>query len=306
MAIPIPMIPRFAAYVVAAIKHLSKGHAPELRYSKECRSFHFHGEATFLFAPRDLRGRFSIDCVCCPCLTEQIGDAVLLQRPLNRGDGLWIGLNVAAGWQIVVGCAFVTDSRRWHYRMARRAPAVEAARPAARDKLAAAQRDQVFEKGCGQRRPDAGVGHDQALTVNFQLVDWVVADLGAQVIDRPGAVCTAGLLDSILEEAQYAVFGNVHWPMKEVWLDERPARAVIFEYREWLLHALHHLPPTLHHRRKMPLRIKGHTLPSAPHLSGYLPDLAPSRRFRGCRSFIGPVPPLLLMSSVKLLADSVA
>jgi len=124
------------------------------------------------------------------------------------------------------------------------------------------------------------------------------------MIDRPGAIRTASLLNGILEKAQDTMFGNVHWPVQKVRLDERAACVVKFEYREWLLHGLDHLLCSTN--EKCPWKYKGHTLRSAPHLPGYLPDLAPSRRFRGCRSFIGPVPPLLLMSSVKLLGDSVA
>ena len=70
--------------------------------------------------------------------------------------------------------------------------------------------------------------HGQALAVDLELVDWMLAGFPACGVDYAGAVADQ-VVDYVLEEAEYAVAGCVDWFVDAAGFDDGDWGGIEFE-----------------------------------------------------------------------------
>src|SRR5262249_47135959 len=99
--------PLLGGHVVAAVEHLGEAHLAEPCDGEEGRGLHLDGEAPLGAAARDLAGRLAVDGIGRPGLACDEVPPMRAQRRLDGGDGLRMGLYLAARRQVVVRGALV-------------------------------------------------------------------------------------------------------------------------------------------------------------------------------------------------------
>src|SRR5690242_8422570 len=131
----------------------------------------------------------------------------------------------------MIGCAFIANSTCRNNDMPDGEFVVEYTCATTGDKLAAAERDEFFNKTCCQRCAHTRVDNCNMFTVEFQIVNGISSHFTAEVDNDGSSTIVADFRDDILKEAQDTAFGDVNWFNDFARLDDGFGCRVKVEYR---------------------------------------------------------------------------
>ena len=141
------------------------------------------------------------------------------------------GRDLALGWQVMVGSAFVAHRGYRHDHVSHGNVRLQHTRAAAGHEPAAAQGDHFLQYPGGQRRADARMDHGQPLSVHRQLVQRLWAHLAAYGGDHAGLAALDQLLDHLTEEAEHTARRRVDGLDHPPRFDHRFRCRIVFEDR---------------------------------------------------------------------------
>ena len=101
--------------------------------------------------------------------------------------------------------------------------------------MAAAQRKQLFHKGCGKRGAHARVTDGDAPSFQLQFINRMCADFRAEIAYQAETPFLFERRDDILKKAEHTAIGDIYRLDQLAWLDERSSRRIEFE--NWVVAA---------------------------------------------------------------------
>jgi len=154
-----------------------------------------------------------------------------LQRALDGCDTRWAGLDFTRRRQVVIGCALIAHGADRDDDVTHRDRAIEHAGAAAGDEFPAAQRDDLIQQACGQRRANTRMEYRQAAPLEHHFVDRMCADLALARRDARKTLLPLKLADDLLEETNYAMLRRADRFDEPLRLNDRFQGWVVFQDR---------------------------------------------------------------------------
>ena len=206
LRIPIPGIPRLAAYIVTGIQQLGKGEVIILRYREKSRRFHFHRDTALAASQFDQIGGFSVYGVGGSGLACPEGDPHL---PQGCGDGLdrpLVTRHLSGWFQIMIGDTFVSHRGGGDDDLSHPAVSFQGSGSAANEEPFTTHSVQLF-KGHGRaRRAAESHGNTEPGCAKGVFINRYVKDLRTKITDDRELVFRSKPFQFLPEKGDYTAF----------------------------------------------------------------------------------------------------